>query len=64
MLQPKTLPTYPEAATRTYPDMPNHVGSEAELLAALAEGDADIEAGRTVSFEEIAAELRGNYGKA
>ena len=64
MLKPKTLPAYPGSATRIHPEMPNHVGSEAELLAALAEGDADIEAGRTVSFEEVAAELRGNYGKA
>ncbi len=44
--------------------MPGYVGSEAELLAALAVGDADIEAGETLSFEEVAVELRRNYGKA
>ena len=65
MPEPKARPeAFPEAATRIYPDMSNHVGSEAELLATLAEGDADIAAGRIVSFEDIAAELRGNYRKA
>ena len=64
MLQPKTKPAYDEAATCIHPDMPNHVGTEAELQAALAEGDADIEAGRTVPFKDMAAELRRSYGKA
>lgn len=62
MLQSKTEAA--DEAARIHPDMPNHVGSEAELAAALAVGDADIEAGRTVPFAEVAAELRRNYGKA
>ena len=64
MVQPKTKPAQDEAASRIHPDMPNHVGTEAELQAALAEGDADIEAGRTVAFEDVAGELRRNFGKA
>ena len=53
-----------EAATRIYPDMPNYVGTEAAFVAAVEEGLADIRAGRTVPFAEVAAELRRNYGKA
>jgi len=44
--------------------MPNYVGTEAEFLAAVESGLADLDASRTVSFEEVAAEFRRNYGKA
>ena len=53
-----------DIAAGVFSDMPNHVANEAELLAALALGDADIEAGQAVPFEEVAAELRRNYGQA
>ncbi len=60
MLEPKTAPSAEEVATRIDPDMPNYVGSEATLLAAIDVGLADIKAGRTVSFAEVAAEFRRN----
>jgi predicted transcriptional regulator len=46
-----------EAVIRIYPDMPNYVDSEAEFLAAVDKGLADIRAGRTVAFADVAAEF-------
>jgi predicted transcriptional regulator len=52
------------ADTEIYPDMGNYVGTAAEFLAAVDKGLADLDAGRTVSFEEVAAEFQRNRGKA
>ncbi len=52
------------AGVKIYPDMPNYADTEAAFLAAVEIGFADLDAGRTVSFEEVAAEFRRNYGKA
>ena len=49
------------AATRIDPGMPNFVGNEAEFVAAVEIGLADIKAGRTVSLEDVTAELRRAY---
>ena len=38
--------------------MPNHAANEAEFLALVDEGLADIDAGHTVPFETVAANLR------
>ena len=62
MLEPKPRPADDEAATRIYPDMPSYVGSEAAFLAAVDKGLADLDAGRTVSFADVAAEFRRNHG--
>lgn len=58
MIEPKTERFDRQAASWVDDDLPNHVGSEKELLAALAVGDSDIADGRTVSFEDVAAEFR------
>ncbi len=60
MLEPKHKPADDEAATRIYPDMPIYAGSEADFVAAVEKGLADIRAGRTVSHDEIVAEFRRN----
>ena len=53
-----------DPAQKLYPDMPNHAASEDGFLALVDEGLADMEAGRTVPFETVAAKLRGKmYGE-
>ena len=58
MAAPKQKPADELAATEIYPDMPNYVGTEAEFLAAVDKGLANLRAGRTVAFEDVAAEFR------
>ena len=54
-----------DPAQKIHPDMPNHAANEAEFLALVNDGVADIEAGRTVQFETVAAKLRRKmYGRA
>ena len=52
----------PDPAQTIYPDMPCYVANEAEFIAAVDVGLADIEAGRTVPFDVVAAKLRRGYG--
>jgi predicted transcriptional regulator len=58
MLEPRQKLADEEAATQIYSDMPNYVGSEAEFLAAVEVGLADLDAGRTVSSEVLVAKYR------
>jgi predicted transcriptional regulator len=65
MAQPEPITDDTDPARAIHPDLPNHVATDAELIAAVQEGLADIEAGRTVPFETVAAELRRMiHGKA
>ncbi len=58
MLERRQTQAEDAADTDMYPDMPNHVGTEAEFLAAVEIGLADLDAGRTVSFEVLVAKYR------
>ena len=54
-----------DPAQKIHPDLPNHAADEAEFLALVDEGLADIDAGRTAPFEAIAVKLRRKiYGQA
>jgi hypothetical protein len=64
MTEPKRCHANDLAGTTIYADMPNYVGTEAEFLSAVEIGIAGLDAGRTISFEEVAAEFRRSYGKA
>jgi predicted transcriptional regulator len=46
-----------------HPGMPCYVANDAEFIAAVEIGLADLAAGRTVPFAEVAAEFRRTYGK-
>jgi hypothetical protein len=62
MIEPKRRTVDDCVGVKIYPDMPNYVGTEAAFLAAVEIGIADLDAGRTVSFEEVAAEYRHQPG--
>ncbi len=65
MEHPNAIEHDTDPAQKIYPDMPNHAANEAEFLALVEEGVADIDAGRTVPFEAVAAKLRRKiYGQA
>jgi hypothetical protein len=44
--------------------MPTYVGCEDGFLAAVDVGIVDLDAGRTVSFKDVADEFRRNYSRA
>ncbi len=48
MKHPRVIEHDADPAQKIYPDMPNHAANEAEFLALVDEGLADINAGRTV----------------
>ena len=65
MEHPRVIEHDADPSQKIYPDMPNHAANEAEFLALVDEGLADIDAGRTVPFEAVAAKFRRKiYGQA
>jgi predicted transcriptional regulator len=65
MAQRKIIHDDADPAQKIYPDLPNYVATEAEFIAAVEVGLAEIDAGQTVPFDIVAADLRRTiHGKA